>query len=285
MLIATNTLAFVLFYLPLLLYAAAPATIALFLDEECEQASIINPSVKLALETCLVTHGAQGIAVQSIPQCTSGNASLVMYRDTSCAQSVDMDLDYGNCFFDGPNGIPAVAMVCGSEALAATATSTVSAGSSMLAVATGAAGDGVAASASATGTASPSPTSADLGSTTSEGAAPAPTSSSSATSSPQTSNLNKSSDSGTSSGISKGTQIGLGIGLPAAAIVIALLAWLWPKPFKMTKKNKVGGTRAEHGLPLPTWPQNNSSAAMVGPYSPSNSIRSPHFSQMHPMHG
>ncbi|KAL8684090.1 MAG: hypothetical protein Q9218_008408, partial [Villophora microphyllina] len=66
-------------------YAAAAGNLAFFLDEQCEEASTSHPSIALPIDTCLVTPGALGIAIQSLPACGSAGASFTMYLDTSCA--------------------------------------------------------------------------------------------------------------------------------------------------------------------------------------------------------
>ena len=83
--------------------------------------------------TCLVTPGALGIAVQAQPTCPSGTATFKVFRDTSCANHVTTDLQYDNCYFDGPDGVSAIAFVC--DRAVVTATSTAPAGSSTIPVA------------------------------------------------------------------------------------------------------------------------------------------------------
>lgn len=222
------------YYLPLFAHASASGTLALFLDDWCNQASIINPTVDLAADVCLVTNGAAGVAVEELPPCASGEATLQLYQDTSCAnQAGTYDfMASDNCYIDAA----AVLFACTAVAKGAraTATSTVSAGSSSMAVAGGAAaiptggfpGDSTSQStpstneAAATSTTLPNPTSTDSvptdhtrGSTT--GAA----------------------DPG---GLSKGSQIGLGVGLPAGSIVVALLAWLCPCTRKVIRRHRPG---------------------------------------------
>ncbi|KAL2043764.1 hypothetical protein N7G274_003283 [Stereocaulon virgatum] len=229
---------YVFFYhLPCISLASAPGTLALFLDEQCIQASIINPSVNVPLNTCLVTTGALGIAVKTLPPCTSGDATLVMYRDTSCANLVSGNLQYNNCYFDGPNGVSAIMFSCNKAAGggSATATSTVSAGSSSMPVA----GD-TAPTASSSSTPAQTHPSSNAATTTS-----APPSSS--TSQPS-SNSGGNGSSGTSSGLSQNGQIALGVGLPVGSIVVALLAWWFP----CRKKRSNGQTDQYNMMPSPT---------------------------------
>lgn len=215
-----------LHHLPVRSFASAPGTLALFLDEECSQASVINPSVHVPIDTCLVTPGALGIAVETLPPCTSGDATLIIYDDTSCANPVGGDLQYENCYFDGPIGVPAVLFACNKAAggATATATSTVSAGSSSMPVAGGAP-----ATTSSGGTPEQTTPSSRGATTTST-----PPSSSTSQSSTNSSG-DGSGGSGSGSGLSQEGQIALGVGLPVGSIVVALLAWWFP-----CKKKKRG---------------------------------------------
>ncbi|CAD6576531.1 MAG: hypothetical protein ASARMPREDX12_007919 [Alectoria sarmentosa] len=199
--------------LPLRSLASAPGKLAFFLDEECIQASIINPSVNVNVNTCLVTPGALGIAVETLPPCITGSATLIMYQDTSCANPVGGDLQYDNCYFDGPDGVPAVLFACDQVAggATATATSTVSAGSSSIPVAAGTPTTPL----SGGSTPEQTTTSSDSATTTSN------------STSANSSQANNNSDV-TGSGLSQKGQIALGVGLPVGSIVVALLAWWFP---------------------------------------------------------
>ena len=205
--------------------SAAPGKLAFFLDEDCQEASVINPSVNVPADTCLVTPGALGIAIQEYPACSSGsgNVTFKMYKDTSCANPVAMDFQYNNCYWDGSDGVPAINFVC--NGAAATATSTVQAGSSTIPVAAG--GDGGDASPSTTsssgaGSKQTAPSSNDAATTTSSSSNPSQTKSGTNGDSIETT------DSGKSSGISQRTQILLGVILPVGGIVVAVLAWWFP---------------------------------------------------------
>ena len=206
-------LVYLLFHhLPPLCLASAPGTLAFFLDEECMQASIINPSVHVPADTCLVTPGALGIAVQTFPPCPSGNTTVQMYRDTSCANPVNMDLQYDNCYFNGPNGVTAIVFACKGEAVSATSTAAV--GSSTIPVATD------------------SPSTPSSGATT-EQTAPTSNSATTTSTSPSSSTSPNTSQTGTNSGstgsgLSQKSQIIIGVVIPVGAIVVALLAWWFP---------------------------------------------------------
>ncbi|KAL8830791.1 MAG: hypothetical protein Q9170_005574 [Blastenia crenularia] len=200
--------------------AAAPGALNTFLDEGCEEASIINPSVNLPVDTCLVTPGALGISVQVLPPCSSGQASFIMYSDKACRRAESMDLQFNNCYFDSQVSINAVQFVCTGVAGGSipTATTTITFGSSTIPVA----GGGAAVATAAGGEShqsSPSVNTADVTST--------PSSTASSSSNPSsTSNNDHGNDS--SSGLSPKSQIALGVGIPVATLLVALLAWWFP---------------------------------------------------------
>ncbi|KAL9610829.1 MAG: hypothetical protein Q9167_004498 [Letrouitia subvulpina] len=215
------TLSLLLYYLPLGSFASASGSLALFLDEICQEASILNPSVNVPLNTCLVTPGAEGIAIKKLPPCDDGSdAELVLFQDTSCANRDNADPDmfkYENCYFDGPNGIDAVLFACGKGAGGEVATSTTTVYASRLPIAqeTGGTGDMPAQSAPLQNTA---------GSTST----PSSPSSPSNAPTPSPSNKNDNNQGSGSSGLSRTAQIALGVALPVAAVVVALLAWWFP---------------------------------------------------------
>ncbi|KAK0512094.1 hypothetical protein JMJ35_005222 [Cladonia borealis] len=232
------TLHLLYLYFPLA-RASAAGTLALYLDEECEQASIINPTVQVATDVCLVAEGAEAIAVEVLPPCASGEASVQLYDDTSCANPIDMNLQYQNCYF----AFVAVVFQCTAVAGGshATATSTVSAGSSSMAVATGA-------PASPTGispgdSAQPSTPSSNEAAATSSPTNPIPTSTD-ATNPKKTTTTGAAASASSSGGLSKNSQIGLGVGLPAGSILVALLAWLCPCTRNIVRRHRPG---AKHG--------------------------------------
>ena len=223
-------------YFPLLTRASADGALAQFLDMGCDQASIINPTVDVATDVCLVAKGAEGFAVEVLPPCASGEASLQMYEDTSCAISVDMEnFDYNNCYF----GFVAVVFQCTAVAGGshATATSTVSAGSSSIAVASGA-------PASPSGS-SPGDSTQQNTPSTNEAAAtsstnPIPIS----TTNPKKASTTGAAGSASGSGLSQNSQIGLGVGLPVGSIIVALLAWLCPCTRRIVRHHRPGANRA-----------------------------------------
>ena len=262
-------------YLPLLARASAAGDLALYLDGECEQASIINPTVEVAADVCLVTNGAEGMAVELLPPCASGEASVQLYDDTSCANPVDMNLDYGNCYF----AFVAVVFQCTAVAGGshATATSTVSAGSSSIPVASGA-------PASPTGSSQDSPSSNEAAATSSTGAIPTTTDTTNPTST--STNPKKATAAGSASssgGLSQKSQIGLGVGLPAGSILVALLAWLFPCTRSFVRQHRPGakrrganpslGQQAERGYQM--WNNSNSNQGLAP--GNSNTTQQPSF--------
>lgn len=202
----------------------AQGQIAQFLDWDCYQKSPVNPTVSLPLDTCLVTSGALGIVVQLLPGCPTGNATLQVYNDQSCATPNTDPVDDGdednNCFNSGNFIIPAVMFICGSvadETSDARSTTTVTAGSVLLPVA------------KATGATTTSNSGGLSSQTTtdSNGLVASATPASSASNPSQTNASSNGGDSG--SGLSQHDQIIIGIIIPIAAVVVALLAWLYPK--------------------------------------------------------
>ena len=225
--------------------AFAQGQIAQFLDWDCYQKSPVNPTVSLPLDTCLVTSGALGIVVQLFPGCPTGNATLQVYKDESC---VTHDTDPNNdgnednhCFNSGNSGnsiIPAVMFICGSVADEnSDATSTVP----------------VAKPTGATTTS----TSGVLSSQTATDSNASITPLSSAS---NLSQMNASSNGGDSgAGLSQYDQIIIGIIIPVTAIVVALLAWLYPRASnRRASEGQQNGYRMLH---YPTvhhmlyWPQ------------------------------
>jgi hypothetical protein len=193
--------------------------LALFLDDECSIPSQLAPTASLALSTCLVPVDVYGIAVKTFPACDNGTASLIMYKDTSCSRS-DYNDGTGsytgytsgtNCFYYWVlNSIPGVMFTCEEPATDPQATSTTTVTASAIA--------GVAAPVS-------SSTAAEAGNaalTTATGAGSAATSNA---------NASPSASSTSSSGLSTSDRIAIGVGLGVGvpSIVIALLAWCYPR--------------------------------------------------------
>lgn len=222
----------------------AQGQIAQFLDWDCYQKSPVNPTVPLPLDTCLVTSGALGILVQLLPGCPTGNATLQVYKDQSCATPDTDPNDDGdednNCFNSGNSIIPAVMFICGSvadENPDATSTTTVTAGSALVPVA------------KATGATATS-TSGVLSSQTATDSNGLVASTTPASSASNLSQMNASSNGGDSgSGLSQYDQIIIGIIIPVAAIVVALLAWLYPRAW-----NRRGGEGQQNSYRMLHYP-------------------------------
>ena len=212
-------------YLSLLVSAVfAQGQIAQFIDMSCAEKSPVNPTVSLPLDTCLVTSGAYGLVSQRLPACPtgSGSATLQLYHDQSCTVPETSSISVNdNCYNLGTSGIPAVMFICGSVADGnsnATSTTTVPAASVLVPVAK-----------ATEATTTPSPD--GLSSQTTTNANEPITSPATASSTADPSNANTESSGGDSnSGLSQYDQIIIGIIIPVAALVVALLAWLCPKP-------------------------------------------------------
>ncbi|KAI4146090.1 MAG: hypothetical protein LQ341_002179 [Variospora aurantia] len=209
--------------------AADPGSISAFLDTGCYKPSVINPTISLALNSCLVpTGGAQSFAVQVFPPCASGRATMIMYRDSSCTRPVDGTRDYKNCFWSLSDNVPAVQFVCRdvSNGEVPTSTSTATFGSSLIPVA------GAAIETPATGGQTTmgrtSPSSNENASPTSSSDSQPPTSPGTGNIGDNNNNNNDGSDSSSGAGISRRSQIALGVGVPVAALLVALLAWWFP---------------------------------------------------------
>lgn len=137
------------FILTLLPYqTTAQGKLALYLDFDCKTPSELAPSVSLPLSTCLVPVGAVSIAIELLPSCGSGTASMIMYEDTSCARNTFSSTnsytgwsDITNCFYLFiSKSVPGVMFTCDEPATDPQPTSTSSIMASIIAgVATGSA--------------------------------------------------------------------------------------------------------------------------------------------------
>ena len=206
--------------------AATSPSMNFFLDYYCRKPSIINPTIDVAANTCLVCPGAYGVNVKVLPACATGSASVVMYYDTACSNPNTEDSSYTddvNCFSDDMGQeLKAVQYVCKdvADGQVATATTTVSFGSSSLPVAGGV----------ATGNTGGTPTT--LATYPSSNVASPTQDSSSSTSDQSGSNGGSSNSSGSGGGgggLSRSATIAISIGIPVAALIVALLAWQCPK--------------------------------------------------------
>ncbi|KAI4282775.1 MAG: hypothetical protein L6R38_002697 [Xanthoria sp. 2 TBL-2021] len=218
------------FHIPILVSSAGSGTLNVFLDFYCTKASVLSPKVSVPVNTCLVSPNAYGMAVQVLPPCATGRATLDMYWDTSCGSDIDVP-DYqveDNCYADNSGQhIRAVQFVCPEVAggSAATSTTTVTFGSTLIPVASGA------------------PSSEDKGQSKSPSKNDAqPTSNPSSTApSSKTSSSTSTDDesSGSSPGLSRNAVVGLSVGVPIATLIVAILAWLFPcKKIRQRKKEE-----------------------------------------------
>ena len=190
--------------------------IAQFLNYECTQQSLINPTVPLDLDTCLVTSGAYGLVPQRVPACNTGNAKLQVYQDQACARPDSTSSDEDHCVSNDNFPISAVMFICTNESSGPTSTTTVTADSVLVPMAK---------ATEATTTSTPS----DPSSTTdSNGLVASATRTGPASNPSQTDVSSDGGDLG-SSGLSHRDQIILGVVLPVGSLVVALLAWLYPK--------------------------------------------------------
>ena len=203
----------------------AQGKIAQYLDFSCQNPSSIEPTFSLPLNTCLVTSGAQGVVVQLLPTCLTANvsATLQLYKDPSCVLSVsEANLYDDQSCLATTISFGSVMFICGTVGGGhsnATRTTTVTAISVLVPVA------------KATEVTTTS-TSGDLSSQTATGLnelVTSATAASSASNPPQTNGAIP--DENSSSGLSQRDEIILGIGIPVGSLIVALLAWLWPKPW------------------------------------------------------
>ena len=209
---------------------AQDGEVALYLDPSCDQVSPLAPTVSLALSTCLVPLAAYGLAIKSYPPCPNGNASLIMYKDTSCSRN-DYSPSTGsysgfnqgnNCFwYFSTFTIPGVMFSCEDPATNPQATSTTTVTASAVA--------GVAPSSVAGSSNAPVTTETGAGS----GGAASTSTSASGGSTPTDTNsaAEPSASSQGSSGLALSDKIaiGVGVGVGVPTVVIALLAWCFPR--------------------------------------------------------
>ena len=210
--------------------STVPGKINLYDDYDCSQISTLNPTVNLALSTCLVTTGGEGLVIESLPPCPSGTASLIYYSDTACG--VQYGYDNGNpgtalgndaCeqLADGTDlfNVRSVMFSCQPKENNPQPSSITTAVVSAIPVATGSSqGSGSGGTTSATG---------PVGTSTST---PEPTNTSSSGNSTGNSNTGSGTSSSSGSGLSTSDivaiAVALGVGIPS--IVIAILAWRYP---------------------------------------------------------
>ena len=210
--------------------SASSGTLTVFSDLTCVKVSVVNPTVNLPANTCLISPNAKSVSVRALPACLSGSAKIATYRDTSCSNPMKEydNLIENNCYSDGTTvAIKAIQFVCpevesGSEP---TSTTTATFGSSLIPIASDtplSRGETQPVGSSSSGSLSISESTTSSATLTSSPAYNSP----SAT--PTIGSDNRNGDTPSGSGISRDAQIGIGIGVPVAALIVAVLAWWFP---------------------------------------------------------
>ena len=219
-----------------------PGTLQFYNDYDCEHPSTLNPTVTLQLSTCLVTTGAEGVVIDTLPPCSQGTAAPIYYSDTACGvqtDNVSPSVFSKGCFSlaDGVNLFNAKSLMFSCQPAAnnphpsSTTTAVISA---LAAVATGSTGS----SGGGGGSSSGSSTSSAGGSSSTGTSTQKNGTSSTGSSSESTPGANSTSGSGLDTGDIIALAVGLGIGIPT--IVIMILAWQVP-PFRRNVARFVPG--------------------------------------------
>ena len=204
-----------------------PGTLQFYNDYDCEHPSTLNPTVTLQLSTCLVTTGAEGVVIDSLPPCPQGTAAPIYYSDTACGvqtSNVSPSIFSKGCFqlADGVDLFNAKSLMFSCQPAAnnphpsSTTTAVISA---LAAVATGSNGGG-------SGSSSGSSTSSAGGSSSTGTSTQKNGTGSTGSSNEGTSGTNSKSSSGLDTGDIIALAVGLGIGIPT--IIIMILAWQFP---------------------------------------------------------
>ncbi|KAL8937473.1 MAG: hypothetical protein Q9216_004401 [Gyalolechia sp. 2 TL-2023] len=233
---------------PLHSIAAALGKLNSFTSYYCNEASVVNPTISIPINTCLVSPNAYSFSVQILPPCDTGTATLTLYDDISCANPLP-DSVYNvedNCYNDSGGGhIYAIQFVCQEVdgGSVPTTTTTATFGSSLIPIATDEPSSG-GRTQSTTSSKTPSanealPTSDSASDSTSSSTPSTSAGTANSDNSASSDNNNNNNDNSSSSGLSRNAQIGLGVGVPLAALMVALLAWWFPC--------KKGRRPAEHG--------------------------------------
>ena len=219
-----------------------PGTLQFYNDYDCEHPSTLNPTVTLQLSTCLVTTGAEGVVIDTLPPCSQGTAAPIYYSDTACGvqtDNVSPSIFSKGCFSlaDGVNLFNAKSLMFSCQPAAnnphpsSTTTAVISA---LAAVATGSTGSNGGGSGSSSGSSTSSAgSSSSTGTSTQKNGT-----SSTGSSSESTPGANSTSGSGLNTGDIIALAVGLGIGIPT--IVIMILAWQVP-PFRRNVARLVPG--------------------------------------------
>ena len=227
--LSTLLLCFHPIFRPHALVAADTAgTLQFYNDWNCEHPSTLNPTVTLQLSTCLVTTGAEGVVIDTVPPCPQGTAAPIYYADTACGVQVDVtesifskgcfELAAGVNLFNSKSLMFSCQPAANNPHPSSTTTAVISA---LAAVATGSTGSnggggGSGSSTSSAGGSSSTGTNSQKNGTGNTGSSNEGTSGTSSTS-----------DSGLNTGDIIALAVGLGIGIPT--IVIMILAWKYPR--------------------------------------------------------
>ena len=230
-----------------------PGTLKFYNDYDCNHPSTLNPTVNLALSTCLVTTGAEGVVIAALPPCSQGTAAPIYYSDTACGvqtSNVSPSIFSDSCFqlADGASIFNSKSLMFSCQPAAnkpqpsSTTTAVVSA---LAAVATGSTGSDAGGSGSGSGSSTSS-----AGGSSSTGTN---TQKSGATSTGGSNGSDNGTSSGSISGLGTGDiialAVGLGIGIPT--IVIMVLAWRYP-----AVRDKVTGLIPGWQSQQPAFPHN-----------------------------
>ncbi|KAL8867833.1 MAG: hypothetical protein Q9174_005401, partial [Haloplaca sp. 1 TL-2023] len=209
--------------LPSLTLAQTPGAFDLYLDAQCSSSSERGPFTTYP-NVGLIVSGARGVSSYFSPQCASlQKAQLLTYRDTSCSgEPDDLDVEYlgfqTDCYSNGEGGIGAIQFGCGHAGGGDVATTTQRIRVESRTIASTAADATSDALGTGSGRSSPDDNDDDAF-TSSRMATPSPVSND---------NQGNASDSG---GLSSEAKIGLGTGIsiPIVALIVAVLAWRFPR--------------------------------------------------------
>lgn len=242
-----------------------PGTLQFYNDYDCEHPSTINPTVTLQLSTCLVTTGAEGVVIDTVPPCSQGTAAPIYYSDTACGvqtSNVSPSLFSKGCFqlADGVDLFNAKSLMFSCQPAAnnphpsSTTTAVISALAAVATGSTGSNGGGSGSSTSSAGGSSSTGTSTQKNGTGGTGS-----------SNEGTSGTKSTSSSGLDTGDIIALAVGLGIGIPT--IIIMILAWQFPPVRKNVAKNvaKIVAILIPGWDPYPhPFPQNQSQQHLHG---------------------
>jgi hypothetical protein len=204
--------------------AQAVGTLELFGNAECDPnaAGAFDTTIDLALNVCLDTKGVIGLAIQNVPSCNVGTATLIRYNYAACAVPATFQT-YDGCLYYSPLlSFAAIMFACSTANALPTSTSTVSLGATYP-VGT----EASSAITQATTTTPPAGPATTAASPTNSVSSVVTSTTSLNSSQPVVSVATDSS----SSGLSESDKIALGVGIGGAVgtIIVAILAWQCPR--------------------------------------------------------